>query len=365
MSETTAIPDVQARATERKAPRGKTFAEHPLVQLTIVRFLETLREPEALFWIFAFPILLAGGLGIAFRNRPAEVLKIAAITPQLTQSLEQEKLLSVELLDMPSAEEALRTGKIALLAVPGVNGAIVYRYDDTNPEGRNARMLADRAVQQAAGRVDPVRSSDVVMREPGSRYIDFLIPGLLGMNLMGSAIWGMGFTVVDMRRKKLLKRLIATPMPKQYFLLSYVFSRILMLIAEVGIVLGFGAWIFHVPVRGSLLSLAVVCLLGSLTFSALGLLLASRAKTIEAASGLMNAVMLPMWIASGVFFSAQRFPDVVQPIIKALPLTAAIDALRANMLQGVNLVQLWPQLGVLGAWLVFCFILALKLFRWR
>jgi ABC-2 type transport system permease protein len=365
MSETTAIPDIQVRAAERKAPRGKAFAEHPLVQLTIVRFLETLREPEALFWIFAFPILLAGGLGIAFRNRPAEVLKVATVSTEITQSLQREKLLAVQQLDLPAAEDALRTGKIALLAVPGVNGAIVYRYDDTNPEGRTARMLADRAVQQAAGRVDPVASSDVLMREPGSRYIDFLIPGLLGMNLMGSAIWGMGFTVVDMRRKKLLKRLIATPMPKQYFLLSYVFSRILMLIAEVGIVLGFGAWIFHVPVRGSLFSLGLVCLVGSLTFSALGLLLASRAKTIEAASGLMNAVMLPMWIASGVFFSAQRFPDVVQPIIKALPLTAAIDALRANMLQGANLVQLWPQLGVLGAWLVFCFILALKLFRWR
>ena len=364
MSET-AIPDVQVRAAERKAPRGKAFAEHPLVQLTIVRFLETLREPEALFWIFAFPILLAGGLGIAFRNRPAEVLKVATVSTEITQSLQREKLLAVQQLDLPAAEDALRTGKIALLAVPGSNGAVVYRYDDTNPEGRTARMLADRAVQRAAGRVDPVASSDVLMREPGSRYIDFLIPGLLGMNLMGSAIWGMGFTVVDMRRKKLLKRLIATPMPKQYFLLSYVLSRILMLIAEVGIVLGFGAWIFHVPVRGSLLSLGLVCLVGSLTFSALGLLLASRAKTIEAASGLMNAVMLPMWIASGVFFSAQRFPDVVQPIIKALPLTAAIDALRANMLQGANLAQLWPQLGVLSAWLVFCFILALKLFRWR
>jgi ABC-2 type transport system permease protein len=365
MSETTAIPDIQARAAERKAPRGKTFASHPLVQLTIVRFLETLREPEALFWIFAFPILLAGGLGIAFRNRPAEVLKIATTNPVLAPSLQGEKLLAVELLDSNAAEEALRTGKIALLAVPNANGSVVYSYDDTNPEGRTARMLADRAVQQAAGRADPIRTSDYFLREPGSRYIDFLIPGLLGMNLMGSAIWGMGFTVVDARRKKLLKRLVATPMPKRYFLLSYVLSRILMLVAEVGIVLGFGALIFHVPVRGSLLSLAVVCLLGSLTFSALGLLLASRAKTIEAASGLMNAVMLPMWIASGVFFSAQRFPDVVQPIIKALPLTAAIDALRANMLQGASLVQLTPQIAVLGAWLVVCFILALKLFRWR
>jgi ABC-2 type transport system permease protein len=365
MSETTAIPNVQESEAAKKSPRSKTFSQHPLVQLTIVRFIETIREPEALFWIFAFPILLAGGLGIAFRNRPAEVLKIATVSPAITQSLQREKLLSVQQLDMQAAEEALRIGKVALLAIPGANGAIVYRYDDTNPEGRTARMLADRAIQQAAGRVDPVASNDELLREPGSRYIDFLIPGLLGMNLMGSAIWGMGFTVVDMRRKKLLKRLIATPMPKQYFLLSYVLSRILMLIAEVGIVLGFGAWIFHVPVRGSLLSLALVCLLGSLTFSALGLLLASRAKTIEAASGLMNAVMLPMWIASGVFFSAQRFPDVIQPIIKALPLTAAIDALRLNMLQGANLFQLAPQLTVLSAWLLVCFVLALKLFRWR
>jgi len=365
MSETTAIPEIRAREAEKKSPRGKTFAEHALVQLTIVRFLETLREPEALFWIFAFPILLAAGLGLAFRNKPAEVLKIATTSPALTQSLQQEKLLAVQQMDPHDAEEALRTGKIALLAVPGENGTVVYRYDDTNPEGRTARMLADRAVQQAAGRVDPVRASDQFMREPGSRYIDFLIPGLIGMNLMGSAIWGMGFTVVDARRKKLLKRLVATPMPKQYFLLAYLLSRILMLVLEVGIVLGFGAWIFHVPVRGSLLSLAVVCLLGSLAFSALGLLLASRAKTIEAASGLMNAVMLPMWIASGVFFSAQRFPDVVQPFIKALPLTAAIDALRANMLQGANLAQLAPQMGVLAAWMIVSFVLALKLFRWR
>ncbi|MGC0774867.1 MAG: ABC transporter permease [Candidatus Acidiferrum sp.] len=365
MSESTAIPDVRAHEAERKAPRGKSFADHALVQLTLVRFRETMREPEALFWIFVFPILLAAGLGIAFRNRPADVLKIATVTPELTKSLRLEKLLSVQQMDLNAAEEALRTGKVALLAVPGSNDSVIYRYDDTNPEGRTARMLANRAVQKAAGRVDPVATSDLIMLEPGSRYIDFLIPGLLGMNLMGSAIWGMGFTVVDARRKKLLKRLIATPMPKQYFLLSYLFSRILMLVLEVGIVLGFGVWIFHVPVRGSFLDLGVVCLLGSLSFSTLGLLLASRAKTIEAASGLMNAVMLPMWIASGVFFSARRFPDIVQPIIKALPLTAAIDALRANMLQGANLLQVAPEMGVLAAWLLVCFVLALKLFRWR
>src|SRR4029077_11496984 len=127
MSETTAIPDVRARAAERKAPRGKTFTDHALVQLTMVRFRETLREPEALFWVFAFPILLAAGLGLAFRNRPPDVLKIAAVTPELTTSLRLEKLLDVQELSPTSAEEALRTGKVALLAAPGPAGTVVYR----------------------------------------------------------------------------------------------------------------------------------------------------------------------------------------------------------------------------------------------
>jgi ABC-2 type transport system permease protein len=341
-----------------------SLSDHSLVQLTIVRFREFLREPEALFWVFLFPILLAAGLGLAFRNRPAEVLKVGAVTPEITRSLRQEKLLDVQELDLQAADTALRAGKIALVAEPGASG-VVYRYDDTNPEGRTARMLADRAMQQAAGRVDPVASQDKLMREPGSRYIDFLLPGLLGMNLMGSSIWGLAFGVVDARRKKLLKRLIATPMPRHEYLASFLLSRLVMLIVEVSTLLGFGVLVFHVPVRGSLLSFAALCILGSLSFSSLGLLIASRVRTIEAVSGLTNSVMMPMWIVSGVFFSSQRFPDMVQPVIRVLPLTAIIDALRGNMLQGASLAQLWPQLAVLGAWLIVSFTLALKLFRWR
>jgi ABC-type multidrug transport system permease subunit len=340
-------------------------SEHPLVQLTLVRFREFIREPEALFWVFIFPILLAAGLGIAFRNRPAEVLQIAAVSPQLAAPLGTEKLLDVQELSPADAAAALRNGKVALVVEPGPGGAVTYRFDDTNPEGRTARMLADRALQRAAGRQDPLASSDRLMREPGSRYIDFLIPGLIGMNLMGSAMWGIGFTIVDARRKKLIKRLVATPMPRHYYLLSFVLSRLLLLVVEVGAVLGFGVLVFHVPVHGSLGGLAVLCLLSSMAFCAFGLLIASRVQTIEAASGLMNAVMLPMWICSGVFFSAQRFPHAVQPLIKALPLTAVIDALRANMLQGVTLAQLTPQASILCGWLVVCFALALKLFRWR
>jgi len=341
------------------------FMDHALVQLTLMRMREFIREPEALFWSMIFPLALAAGLGIAFRNRPPEVLKIAAVTPRLTEALRQEKQLDVMQLPPQLAEQFVRTGKVALAAEPAADGTVVYRYDDTNPEGRQARMLADQAIQRAAGRQDPIAGRDQIMREPGSRYIDFLIPGLIGMGIMGNSIWGLGFSIVDARRKKLMKRIVATPMPKHDYLLSFLLWRMILLPVDVGVPLAFGALVFGVPLRGSFAALAATCVLGSLSFSAIGLLVASRVRTIEAVSGLMNVVMVPMWILSGVFFSSQRFPDLVQPLIKALPLTAVIDALRANMLQGSGLAQIAPQAGVLGAWLVVCFGFALRLFRWR
>ena len=341
------------------------MSDHPLFQLTLVRFREFLREPEALFWVFGFPLLLAAGLGLAFRNTPAEVLTVGVVGTDLT-AFDSASALAVE--PFPTVDDglrALREGKVALLVERPADGSVLYHYDDTNPEGRDARMRADMAVQESAGRTDPVVAQDQFMREPGSRYIDFLIPGLLGMNLMGGSIWSMGFAIVDARRRKLMKRLVATPMPRHYFLLSFLISRLAMLVVEVGAFLGFAVLVFGVPVRGSLVLVAALCVLGTLAFGAIGLLLSSRARTIETASGLMNLTMLPMWILSGVFFSSQRFPDVVQPIIEALPLTALNDALRATMLQGATLTQIAPQLGVLAAWLIVCFPVALKLFRWR
>ena len=343
----------------------RNFADHALVQLTLMRMREFIREPEALFWSMIFPIALAAGLGIAFRNRPPEVLKIATVTPRLAEALRQEKLLDVTQLPPELAEQFIRTGKVALVAEPAADGTIVYLYDDTNPEGRQARMLADQAIQRASGRQDPVAGNDQIMREPGSRYIDFLIPGLIGMGIMGNSIWGPGFSIVDARRKKLLKRIVATPMPKHYYLLSFLVWRMILLPVDVGVPLVFGVLVFGIPLRGPFIALAGTCVLATLAFSAGGLLIASRVRTIEAASGLMNLSMVPMWILSGVFFSSQRFPDLVQPVIKALPLTAVIDALRANMLQGSGFAQIAPQAAVLGAWLVVCFGLALRLFRWR
>jgi ABC-type multidrug transport system permease subunit len=242
---------------------------------------------------------------------------------------------------------------------------VVYKYDDTNPDARTARLLADRALQIAAGRRDPLQTENQFVHETGSRYIDFVVPGLLGMNLMGSAMWGLGFAIVEARQKKLLKRMVASPMPRWQYLAAFLLSRLTMLVIEVVVLLGFARLVFGVPFRGPLWELGVLCVLTSLVFSALGLLVASRAKTMEAVSGLMNVVMLPMWILSGVFFSATRFPAVIQPIVQALPLTAAIDAMRGNMLQGIGLGRMMAQVAILLVWLVAPFVVSLRIFRWR
>lgn len=340
------------------------FELSSLYQLTMVRFRLLLREPEAIFWIFVFPVLLAVGLGIAFRNRPADVLPVGATTEQLTQALAADKGLTATTLSQVSGAHALATGNILLLAIRTPEG-VTYEYDQTNPDARIARMVADRAIQFAAGRREAVHVDNQLVHETGARYIDFVVPGLLGMNLMGSAIWGLSISIVDSRHKKLLKRLVASPMPRWQYLASYLISRLVMLVIEVIAFLGFARLVFGVPFRGSMWQLGLLCVMTSLAFSAVGLLLATRAKTLEAVSGLMNLVMFPMWIMSGVFFSASRFPAVIQPVVRALPLTAAIDALRGNMLQGMTLGQLTVPLAVLLAWLVVPFAISLRIFRWR
>jgi len=346
------------------------WAEHPLVQLTRVRYREFFREPEAVFWVFIFPVLLAAGLGIAFRNRAPERTVVAVVANDstargLAEALRRTQGLDVSLSSESAAAEALRTGEVSLVLVRARNGGVEYRYDDTRPESRVARLVVDDALQRSAGRRDPVALRERLVHERGSRYIDFLVPGLLGMNLMGSGIWGVGFAIVDARKKRLLKRLIATPMSRPQYLASFVLSRLTLLVIEVGLLLGFGALVFGVPLRGSLLVLVAICVLSSLAFTSLGLLVSSRVQTMEGASGLMNLVMLPMWIFSGVFFAASRFPESLQPFIQALPLTAVVDALRANIIRGAGWHAVAPEMAIILAWLAASFVLAVRMFRWR
>jgi ABC-type polysaccharide/polyol phosphate export permease len=338
--------------------------------LILVRFREFFREPEAVFWVYVFPILLATGLGIAFRSQPAERVAVGwaewtTARRDLLAALEGDSSFVVtRFADSTSAAGALRNGRVALLVLPATD-SIRYRLDDTRPEAAAGRLRVDDALQRAAGRGDPVATGSQIVRERGSRYIDFLLPGLLGMNLMGSGIWGSGFAIVDARKKKLLKRLAATPMSRSDYLASFLLAQLVLLVLEVGSILTFGVLAFGVPVRGSLGTLLLVSAIGSLAFGGLGLLAAARPRTIEGASGLMNFIMLPMWVLSGVFFSASRFPGVIQPLIRALPLTALVDALRAVMLEGASLAGVGAELLVLAVWLALSFALALRLFRWQ
>ncbi len=356
----------------REKPRTpRTWRDAQIVQLTLVRFREFLREPEALFWVFIFPVLLTAGLGLAFRSKPEDTAIVAVVTaaghapPDIEALLSKSKNVVVHAMTADSAMEALRNSKVALVAVQDASGSVSYKYDPARDESRTARLIVDNALQHAAGRVEPVATTDDYVTALGSRYVDFLVPGLLGMNLLGSGVWGLGFALVDLRRKRLLKRLIATPMSRAQFFTSFLISRLAVLTLEVIALVGFGVLVFHVPLRGSIGSLMFIAVFGALSFSGLGLLVGTRAKTVEAVSGLANAIMLPMWVLSGTFFSASHFPDVMQPFVRALPLTAVNDALRANMLQGASLTAVMPQLGVIAFWVVVCYAVALKLFRWK
>jgi len=339
----------------------------PLVQLTRARVLEFLREPEAIFWVFLFPVLLAVALGVAFRNKPPEPLPVgvesgAAAAARMTALGAVERLEPVEL-DAERGRAQLRTGKLALVVL--ATDPPTYWFDPTRPDSRVARLEVDAALQRAAGRADAFEAGERVLTERGSRYVDFLIPGLLGMNLMGTGMWAIGFSLVQQRSGKLLKLFVAAPMRRWHLLAAQVLARLVFLSLEVTILVAFAVWALDVPLRGSLALFAAVAAAGAMTFVGLGLLVAARPRTIEGVSGVMNFVMFPMWIFSGVFFSSERFPEVAQPLIRALPLTALVDALRAVMLDGAGPVGIAPELAILLAWGVVTFLAALKLFRWQ
>ena len=340
---------------------------NPLVELTLARFREFLREPEAVFWVFMFPVIMTCALGIAFRTRGEEPV-IAGIVEQagadaVAGALERAGGFTVRRLAPDEVDRAVRDGRAPVVIVPG--HPPTYRFDEARAESQVARLAVDRALQRAAGRSDAFTPIEQPVQNVGSRYIDWLVPGLLGMNIMSTGLWGVGFSIVQARTKKLLKRLVATPMSKAHYLLSHVFSRLLFLALEVVVIVGFARLFFDVRVHGALGSLAGLALLGALSFGGLGLLLASRARTIEAVSGLMNLVMLPMWVLSGVFFASTNFPDAMQPFIKALPLTALNDALRAVVNEGQALATVATEVAILAAWGLVSFILSLRLFRWQ
>jgi len=394
-------PEASVPGAAPPLPGGSRYRPvNPLLELTLARIREFVREPEAVFWVFVFPVLLAVALGIAFRETGPATVQVAveadglqgpgSSSGRLMEWLEGRSDIEAVHLSPEEAARALRTGRVALVLQPTRSEAVatgnpeaaettstapalpelgreglVYRYDPTRPDSRVARLIVDDALQRGMGREDVAQMRDEAVAQPGARYIDFLIPGLVGLNLMGSGMWGLGFAVVQARTRKLLKLLAATPMRRTHFLLSFMLSRLIFLALEVVAVISFGWLAFGVSVHGSILELGVISLVGSMSFAGLGLLVAARTRTIEGVSGLMNLVMLPMWLLSGTFFAATRFPEFWQPVIQVLPLTALNDALRANINEGLSLAASLPDVLVMAAWGIVSFLLALRWFRWQ
>jgi ABC-2 type transport system permease protein len=340
---------------------------HPFKELLKARLREFVREPETIFWVYAFPVLLVIGLGIAFRNRPVERVFVDIqqheTAAEVAGSLRKYPDFVVAIHSRQESMDRLRLGKTALVVVPGPT--YTFLLDPTRPESVLARQMADDAIQRAAGRRDPLKTEDRHVTEPGTRYIDFLIPGLIGMNLLAGSMWGVGYVIVDMRVRKLLKRFVATPMKRSHFLWSTLGGRVAFMIPELIVIIGAGVILFGFPVRGNVISILFVSLLGAISFSGLGMLAACRAQKLETVSGIMNVIMMPMWLLSGVFFSPERFPEIFQPFIQALPLTQFNYALRAVILEGMSLSsQIW-RLAWIAAWGGISYFFTLRWFRWN
>jgi len=373
------------KTTTQAQVKKELRSMHPILELTLSRLKEFWREPEAVFWAFIFPLLMVTALGIAFRNAGPTKVRVAveqvsqdANSPEraIYNALVQSSDVAPELKSPEDADKSLRSGDVPLvIRVPDsarsttASGQVPkdfdYRFDPTRPESRNARFLVDDTLQRALGRKDITQAKFETKTEPGARYIDFLVPGLLGLNIMGSGMWAIGFSIVSARIRKVLKLFAATPMNRSHYLLSFFLSRLVFLVLEVTAVVLFATFAFGYTIHGSLLGMIFILLLGAFCFSGIGLLVASRPQSVEGVSGLMNFVMMPMWLMSGTFFKSSKFPDFIQPFIKLLPLTALNDSLRGVMNEGSSMFASWQSLLVLAVWGFVSFVIALKIFRWQ
>jgi ABC-2 type transport system permease protein len=342
---------------------------NPLKELIKSRIREFLREPGYVFWVFGFPLLMAIGLGMAFRSKAPEPPRIAvteAVPAETAQALVNSPRLHAERLARPEAERQLARTKVDLVVdQPDPNGHIVFKLDSAQEKSLLARAITEDLLQRAAGRQDTVKIDEHRVSEKGSRYVDFLLPGLIGLNLMGSSMWGIGFNLVLARKRKLLRRYAVTPMRRSHFLLSYFFSRSMFLVLELAVLIGFGRLVFGTQIQGSIAGLLGASLLGAAAFAAIGFLIGARLSSTEVAGGWMNFVQLPMWLLSGSFFSYERFPHWLQLPIRFLPLTAVNDALRRIYNESGTLSSIGFELAVLFAWALFGFGVAIKAFRWQ
>lgn len=334
-----------------------------LLLLTKAHLLEFFREPGILFWSFGFPILLSWALGMAFlAPKQVKTTLIVSKTDSVAVRIVVPDTASIALvaLEGDDALRALRRGE-AVGSIGLARDGIRLQLDTTTQEGIMARLLVERSA--ARGLLESITVQDPPAR--AGSYADFLLPGMLGLGLMNGCIWGIGFALMDLRLRKLLRLFASTPLSRIDILLSVVLARATTLPLESISLWGFGAIMFGVSMHGSWVLFVVSAAVSCVAFAGLGILGASRVGHMQAAYGIVNALTIPMTILSGVFFSWTKFPHWLQPVVEHLPLTLACDTLRAVSAEGAGIAQVGTKLAILLAWGVVTGIVGLKLFRWR
>ena len=346
-----------------------------LITLTKTRVKLFFREPEALFWVILFPVIMAVVLGFAFRSKEVAPSQIVVVgdgnLSEAVQEAIEEAQVEIRTVSADAQEEAIADLKNGICDGVWIQGTNTLHYDAAREASVLARHRFREADHSSFRKLTEVPEntgptlSEVPLEGEGNRYVDWLFPGLLGMNIMSTGLWGIGFGIAEQRQKKLLRRFLVTPMRRSNYLLSFVLSRLVFLAVEASILLVFGLLVLDIPFKGGVLSFLLALIIGTLSFAGVGLLVAARPKTIEGISGILNFVMMPMWLCSGVFFAYERFPEAVQSLCRILPLTSLVDTLRGIMLRGHSILDHTTEIIILLVWGLCGFLLALKIFRWE
>ena len=369
----------------------KKLYNNQLFQLILAHFKEIIREPAVLFWGILFPILMAWGLGIAFTSKPKLEREIVIIKTSDTLqtgnselirflhpyqkkgkypyiiSLKNKKLGDVDLKftlkDWSNAIKMLKKGETSLILEPQKD-VTYYHFDRANSDAQLMYQLVYSITNYGIDYYTAHQEEIKPLTLKGTRYIDFLIPGLISMGIMMSTCWGISYTVIERRSKKLLRRMVATPMKKSNLLLALIFARFTMNFVEAAILFLFAWLYFGIQIQGNIFALLLIIIAGNMAFSGISILISSHTSNPEIGNGLINAVVTPMMVLSGVFFSYHYFPEWSQPIIKNLPLTMIADNIRSIFNEEAGLVDIWKATLILMATGLVSFFAGLKLFKW-
>ena len=372
-----------------------------LYQLILTNIKELIREPGVLFWGIVFPILMSLGLGVAFTKKKDVITRIAVIGQHhlVKEPADSASALASFLLANKSVAEKDKIGnQIHKLTVPDdklgnttfifqsfewkeamvllkrgnlnlvldeKNGKVQYHFDPMNPDAQLTYLKLSKLLDSTGPVAKEANTEIKPLTVSGSRYIDFLVPGLVAMGVMMSCMWGVSYAIIERRSKKLLRRMVATPMKRSNFLIAMITVRVMMNFVEAGLLFLFAWLAFSITIQGSVAALFALFIAGNFAFAGIAIFMSSHTAKTEVGNGMINAVSMPMMVLSGVFFSYHNFPEWSIPTIQKFPLTMLADGIRSIMTEGAGFAETALPIAILGSIGFVFFVAGMKLFRWH